>query len=48
MLYSKAQNVATTGVLVVDKIGLPVESSGSLDKGHSGIMTSIMKNAARL
>jgi hypothetical protein len=35
-------------VLVVDKIGLPVESSGSLDKNHSAVMSSIMKNAARL
>lgn len=46
--YSKSQNAATTGVLVVDKIGLPVESSGSLDKNHSAVMSSIMKNAARL
>ena len=35
-------------MLVVDKIGLPVESSGSLDKNHSAVMSSIMKNAARL
>jgi hypothetical protein len=33
---------------VVDKIGLPVESSGSLDKHHSAVVSSIMKNAARL
>ena len=35
-------------MLVVDKIGLPVEASGSLDKNHSAVMSSIMKNAARL
>ena len=47
-LYSKSQNAGTTGVLVVDSIGLPIEAQGSLDKNHSGIMSSIMKNAARL
>ena len=35
-------------MLVVDKIGLPIESSGSLDTAHSAVMSSIMKNAARL
>lgn len=33
---------------MVDKYGLPIESQGTLDKAQSGLMSSIMKNAARL
>ena len=47
-LNSKEQHKGTTGVLLVDQIGLPIENSGNLDKSQSGLMSSIMKNAARL
>ena len=32
----------------MDNLGLPIESQGNLDKTHSGLLSSIMKNAARL
>ena len=35
-------------MLLVDNLGLPIESSGNLDKSHSGLISSIMKNAAKL
>ena len=35
-------------MIVVDKYGLPIESQGSLNRDHAGIMSSIMKNASRL
>jgi hypothetical protein len=35
-------------VLIVDKIGLPIDSTGTLDRGHAGLLSSIMKNTARL
>jgi len=38
----------TTGVLLVDKVGLPIDSTGNLDKSQSGLISSIMKNAAKL
>ena len=48
MYFSKEAHKGTTGVLLVDQIGLAIESSGNLDKAQSGLMSSIMKNAARL
>jgi hypothetical protein len=48
LLFSKESHKGTTGVLLVDQIGLAIESSGNLDKVQSGLMSSIMKNAARL
>ena len=35
-------------MLIIDKLGLPIESQGSLDKSQAGLMSSIMKNSARL
>lgn len=32
----------------MDKFGLPIDSQGSLSRDHAGLMSSIMKNAARL
>jgi hypothetical protein len=31
-IFSKDSNKGTTGILVIDKFGLPIESQGSLDK----------------
>ena len=36
------------GVLLVDKLGLPVESHGTFDTKLSGILSSIMKNTLKL
>jgi hypothetical protein len=47
-MISKDSHSGTTGVLLVDQIGLAIESSGNLDKSQSGLMSSIMKNTARL
>lgn len=52
-LHKKVQEIqnsykGTTGVLLVDKLGLPIDSNGNLDKSQSGLISSIMKNAAKL
>jgi hypothetical protein len=52
-LHKKVQEIqnnykGTTGVLLVDKLGLPIDNIGNLDKGQSGLISSIMKNAAKL
>ena len=47
-IYSKENNKNTTGMLLIDKYGLPIEKSGSLDKQQTGLISSIMKNATRL
>ena len=36
------------GVLVVDKYGLPIESSGNINSNQSGIVSAIMKNATKI
>jgi hypothetical protein len=46
--YSKEAHKGATGVLLVDKLGLPVMSTGNLDTAQSGLLSSIMKNASRL
>ena len=35
-------------MLLVDKIGLPIDSNGNFDKNQSGLISSIMKNAVKL
>ena len=47
-VYSKSAYPGTTGVLLVDKIGLPIESSGNLQNQQSGLISSIMKNALKI
>lgn len=47
-IYSKKENKGATGVLIVDKIGLPIDSTGNLDKAQAGLLSSIMKNTLRL
>lgn len=32
----------------MDRFGLTIDSTGNLDKAHSGLLSSIMKNAQRL
>ncbi|CDW82604.1 UNKNOWN [Stylonychia lemnae] len=48
MTEIKESHKGTIGVLLVDNLGLPIESQGNFDKNLSGIVSSIMKNAARL
>ena len=50
-LNSKLKDIAgassdVTGVIIVDRYGLPIESYGSLSSTRSGIISSIMKNVA--
>ena len=37
-----------SGVLVVDKFGLPIESFCKLDASQAGLVSSIMKNVGKL
>ena len=50
-LNAKIKEIASgtsgvTGVMIVDRYGLPVESYGSLTGTRSGIISAIMKNVA--
>ena len=47
-MFRQGHYPGTTGVLLVDNLGLPIESSGNFDKTQSGLISSIMKNAAKL
>eukprot|EP00347_Sterkiella_histriomuscorum_P010549 403375858 len=44
----KDSHQGSIGVLLVDNLGLPIESQGNFDKNQSGLISSIMKNAAKL
>ena len=37
-----------TGVMIVDRFGLPIESYGSMHGTRGGIISSIMKNVAQI
>merc|ERR1712167_384559 len=42
------QNANVDGVLILDKYGMTVESSGSLNTTHSSTVSSILKNTSKL
>ena len=51
-LNTKIKDIASssdvTGVIIVDRYGLTIESYGSLSSTRSGIISSIMKNVAQI
>ena len=52
-LNAKIKEIASsesgvTGVMIVDRYGLPIERYGSLSGTRSGIISSIMKNVAQI
>ena len=52
-LNAKIKEIASsqpglTGIMIVDRYGLPIESFGSLAGTRGGIISSIMKNVAQI
>ena len=52
-LNAKIKEIASsqpglTGIMIVDRYGLPIESYGSLAGTRGGIISSIMKNVAQI
>ena len=41
-------NKGASGVLIVDRFGLPIESQGTLGQAQASLVSAMMKNAGQL